>query len=49
VEDVCPGLPDWHALKTVLARIKNCAAIFQRPDLKGNGVYFAGPWEKLAV
>lgn len=39
VEDACPGLPNWHALR-------NCSAIFQRPDSKGKGVYFAGPWEK---
>ncbi len=40
VEDVCPGLPDWKALKA-------CAALFQAPDMNdGVGVYFAGPWEK---
>ena len=39
VEALCPGLPDWRALKA-------CAAIFQRPDSQGKGVYFAGPWEK---
>ena len=39
VEALCPGLPDWQALK-------DCAAIFQRPGSQGKGVYFAGPWEK---
>jgi glycine betaine/proline transport system substrate-binding protein len=39
VEALCPGLPDWRALKA-------CAAIFQRPGSQGKGVYFAGPWEK---
>ncbi len=39
VEKLCPGLPDWKALKS-------CAAIFHRPDSHGKGVYFAGPWEK---
>lgn len=39
VEALCPGLPDWKALKA-------CAAIFHRPGSNGKGVYFAGPWEK---
>lgn len=39
VESLCPGLPDWQALKA-------CSAIFQRPNSQGKGVYFAGPWEK---
>jgi len=38
VEKVCPGLPDWKALKA-------CAAKFNRG--KGaKGIYVAGPWEK---
>jgi glycine betaine/proline transport system substrate-binding protein len=39
VEALCPGLPDWQALKA-------CASIFKRPGSKGKGVYFTGPWEK---
>ncbi len=39
VEEVCPGLPDWRALR-------ECAALFALPDSDGEGVYFAGPWEK---
>jgi len=39
VEEICPGLPDWQALRA-------CAEFFARPDSQGNGVYYAGPWEK---
>tara|TARA_R110001583_G_scaffold181405_1_gene338643 strand:- start:2146 stop:3099 length:954 start_codon:yes stop_codon:yes gene_type:complete len=39
VEELCPGLPDWKALKA-------CTAIFKRPSSRGEGVYFAAPWEK---
>lgn len=39
VEELCPGLPDWKALK-------DCSNLFSRPDSNGSGVYFAGPWEK---
>lgn len=39
VKSLCPGLPDWQALKA-------CASIFNRPGSDGKGVYFAGPWEK---
>ncbi|MEH6477744.1 MAG: ABC transporter substrate-binding protein, partial [Sneathiella sp.] len=39
VEAVCPGLPDWRALK-------NCAALFATPTSKTLGRYVAGPWEK---
>ncbi|OUS06639.1 glycine/betaine ABC transporter substrate-binding protein [Gammaproteobacteria bacterium 42_54_T18] len=39
VEQLCPGLPDWKALKS-------CAQIFSTPESAGKGVYFAGPWEK---
>ncbi len=38
VEKLCPGLPDWKALKA-------CSALFS-PDGKGRGIYVAGPWEK---
>lgn len=39
VEKLCPGLPDWKALKS-------CAQIFSTPDSGSKGVYYAGPWEK---
>lgn len=39
VKPLCPGLPDWQALK-------KCYALFARPGSQGRGVYFAGPWEK---
>ena len=39
VEELCPGLPDWQALK-------DCAKIFSRPNSNGSGIYYAGPWEK---
>jgi glycine betaine/proline transport system substrate-binding protein len=39
VEDVCPELPLWTALK-------RCAALFRNADSEGLGVYYAGPWEK---
>lgn len=39
VEKMCPGLPDWQALK-------RCSDLF-RTDASGQkGHYFAGPWEK---
>ncbi len=38
VEALCPGLPDWRALKA-------CSALFS-PDGKSRGIYVAGPWEK---
>ncbi len=38
VEDQCPGLPDWRALKA-------CSALFSR-DGTDTGYYYAGPWEK---
>ena len=38
VEKMCPGLPDWQALK-------KCSAIFSK-DGKSSGIYIAGPWEK---
>lgn len=39
IEELCPGLPDWRALK-------DCSEIFSRPNSHGSGVFFAGPWEK---
>jgi len=39
VEKLCPGLPDWKALK-------NCSHVFNTPLSKGKGVYISGPWEK---
>lgn len=38
VESLCPGLPQWEALK-------GCSAIFAK-SFGGKGVYVAGPWEK---
>jgi len=39
VEQDCPGLPSWQALK-------DCAQIFSPPNSNNRGVYYAGPWEK---
>ena len=41
VEEQCPGLPDWRALK-------KCAALFSQKETGGSdkGMYVAGPWEK---
>ncbi len=39
VEKVCPGLPDWRALRT-------CASLFADGDTSKLGRYLAGPWEK---
>ncbi|MBU2970973.1 ABC transporter substrate-binding protein [Pseudoalteromonas sp. C2R02] len=38
VELLCPGLPDWRALK-------KCSALFSN-DGSNTGRYIAGPWEK---
>ncbi|MCG9647329.1 ABC transporter substrate-binding protein [Vibrio brasiliensis] len=38
VEALCPGLPNWEALK-------NCAHLFSYKDSE-RGVYYSGPWEK---
>ncbi|WP_018693671.1 ABC transporter substrate-binding protein [Algicola sagamiensis] len=38
VEARCPGLPEWRALL-------NCSHIFKRPNSRGKGVYFTGPWD----
>ena len=37
VEAMCPGLPDWQALK-------HCSAIFKTPVSGDKGVYVTGPW-----
>ena len=37
VEDFCPGLPDWQALK-------KCSDIFMDDDHGNKGVYYTGPW-----
>lgn len=39
VEEQCPGLPDWRALR-------DCASIFAIPETMPAGRYLAGPWEK---
>ena len=40
VEKLCPGLPDWRALK-------DCAYLFSDDkSASTKGVYIAGPWEK---
>ncbi|PKI16796.1 ABC transporter substrate-binding protein [Colwellia sp. 12G3] len=39
VEEYCPGLPDWRALKS-------CFSVFSKPGSQGFGVYIGGPWEK---
>ncbi len=39
VEEVCPGLPDWRALK-------RCASLFATDRTAPKGRYLAGPWEK---
>ncbi|MDK1286716.1 ABC transporter substrate-binding protein [Pseudoalteromonas umbrosa] len=39
VKEMCPGLPNWHALRA-------CADLFKRAGSRGKGVYVAGPWEK---
>ncbi|SFC92749.1 ABC transporter substrate-binding protein [Pseudoalteromonas denitrificans] len=39
VEKLCPGLPDWRALK-------KCTGIFSRKEQLTKGIYFGGPWEK---
>ena len=39
VEALCPGLPDWRALK-------RCSAIFATKDTASKGQYVGGPWEK---
>ena len=39
VEDRCPGLPNWEALK-------ECVEMFVVPETDPRGRYLAGPWEK---
>jgi len=37
VEALCPGLPDWQALK-------KCSKIFSNGRDDGKGIYYTGPW-----
>ena len=37
VEDACPGLPDWQALKA-------CSKLFSPSDKSNKGTYYTGPW-----
>ena len=39
VEDLCPGLPDWRALK-------KCSEVFATKETQSKGRYLGGPWEK---
>lgn len=39
VEEMCPGLPDWRALK-------RCASLFATDETAPSGRFLAGPWEK---
>ncbi|MGI0117937.1 ABC transporter substrate-binding protein [Zooshikella sp. RANM57] len=39
VEKLCPGLPDWKALK-------KCSHIFAKSADSLRGIYLGGPWEK---
>ena len=39
VEELCPGLPDWQALK-------KCSDLFVDPRTAPQGMYLGGPWEK---
>ncbi len=39
VEESCPGLPDWKALKS-------CYGIFATPETSPRGMYITGPWDK---
>lgn len=39
VKKLCPGLPDWKALK-------KCSHIFKNKNSDLRGVYIGGPWEK---
>lgn len=36
MKDLCPGLPNWEALR-------DCAALFSAPDTAPNGRYLSGP------
>ena len=38
VADLCPGLPDWNALKS-----PDCAKLFAPPDSGGKGRMLEGP------
>ena len=39
VRGLCPGLPDWRALR-------NCAEVFATDETRPRGLYITGPWEK---
>lgn len=39
VEELCPGLPDWRALK-------KCYGLFSDKGDPSRGIYYGGPWEK---
>ncbi|WP_372768622.1 ABC transporter substrate-binding protein [Pseudoalteromonas sp.] len=39
VEEKCPGLPNWQALK-------HCSQLFSEKDNVTKGIYYGGPWEK---
>jgi glycine betaine/proline transport system substrate-binding protein len=39
VAELCPGLPDWRALK-------ECEHLFSTPETSPKGRYLGGPWEK---
>ncbi|MBK24723.1 MAG: glycine/betaine ABC transporter substrate-binding protein [Halobacteriovorax sp.] len=39
VKELCPGLPDWKALK-------KCSSVFATSSSGGKGRYLGGPWEK---
>ena len=39
IEEVCPGLPDWQALR-------RCHRLFSSGDGTPQGIYVGGPWEK---
>ncbi|MFD2204832.1 ABC transporter substrate-binding protein [Kiloniella antarctica] len=39
VTDLCPGLPDWKALR-------KCATIFKGSPDPDKGLYITGPWDK---
>ncbi|WDE04205.1 ABC transporter substrate-binding protein [Thalassomonas viridans] len=39
VENLCPGLPDWQALR-------DCFTLFSTSSSQGKGVLYAGPWDR---
>ena len=36
-QNLCPGLPNWEALK-------GCGSVFATADSGGKGVFLDGPW-----